>query len=277
MLPGGQRSDSRSATLDPAAFETFRRWMYEVSGVAIAEAKVEMVRSRLLQRLHELGLPNFDAYKRLLSSASGLDERRRFVDALTTNKTFFFREMEHFDFLEQELLPAHENDRFNLWCAGCSSGEEPYSFAIAFARAQRRKLYPARILATDISGRVLEKAKRGRYEEESLAELPFQIRQSHFDTKNEDGKLYFDVKPALRSMVHFARLNLMEEWPMRGPFHLISCRNVMIYFDLSTRERLINRFWELLIPGGHLFIGHAETLHGIQHRYHYIKPAIYRK
>jgi chemotaxis protein methyltransferase CheR len=202
------------------------------------------------------------------------------VDALTTNKTNFFREAQHFDYLRQRLIPQVRAvpRPLRFWSAGCSSGEEPYTLAIVLREelpdVDHRDI---RILATDISTRILAVARQAVYEQETLRDLPNTVLQRYFTLVRQEPAPAYQVKESVRSMVRLARLNLMEQWPMTGPFEVIFCRNVMIYFDKKTQERLVQRFWDLLAPGGHLFIGHSEGLTAGRHAFRYVQPAVYIK
>jgi len=165
-----------------------------------------------------------------------------------------------------------------IWCAGCSSGEEPFSLAILLADKLpdmvRRNI---RILATDISTRMLTEAREAVYDQDTVRDVPPLLLQKHFRCVELKAPRKYQVNERLREMVRFARLNLLDEWPMSGPFGVIFCRNVMIYFDRPTRERLVNRFWDLLSPGGFLMVGHAESLTGLNTRFTYVQPAVYGK
>jgi chemotaxis protein methyltransferase CheR len=204
------------------------------------------------------------------------------VDVLTTNKTHFFREFEHLEFLRDEIIPRFSKGPIRIWSAGCSSGEEPYSIAIMLSEAipdiGKRDI---KILATDISYRMMEQARQGLYDEETLKFMPAQLRLKYFrKTEARDGHSRshrYRVVPQLQSMVSFAKLNLMEEWPMRGLFDVIFCRNVMIYFDKPTQENLVKRFWSFLRESGYLLVGHSESLTFLTHDYRYLKPAVYQK
>ena len=169
--------------------------------------------------------------------------------------------------------------RIRAWSAGCSSGEEPYSMAITLLEAVRDKgSWDARILATDISTRILERAQKGIYEPDRVESMAAELKNRYLKKqKISRDEHQYEVGPALRSIITFKYLNLMEPWPFRGPFDFIFCRNVMIYFDKPTQQQLIGRFWDLLDHNGILFTGHSESLTGIQHRFSYIQPTIYRK
>jgi len=256
--------------------------MYEISGVNLTDGKKELVRARLGKRMRALGWVSFEDYVAFVESDGGREELARMVDILTTNKTGFFRELPHFEFLRDKVLPSF-SDRatpLRIWSAGCSSGEEPYSLAIllrqVFKDTDRRDI---RILATDLSRQVLEKAREGIYDEAQMEGIPADLRKRFFhrEVGDEPGAPRYQVNGDVRSLVTLAPLNLMDEWPMKGPFDLIMCRNVMIYFDRATKERLIHRFTQLLPQGGYLLVGHSESLNGLAHDLEYIQPAVYRK
>ncbi len=199
------------------------------------------------------------------------------IDALTTNKTSFFREIQHFIFLREQILPKLPKKQLRIWSAACSSGEEPYSIAILLAESLPNfKNWDTRILATDISTKVLAKAKEAVYETEILEPIPQDWRQKYFKKEDPQGKTW-RLAPELRNLISLARLNFMEKFPMRGPFDVIFCRNAMIYFDKPTQEMLVRRFYDLIAPGGYLFVGHSESLTGAKHDFKYIQPAIYQK
>lgn len=252
--------------------------VYRLAGINLKDGKEALVRSRLIKRLRALGLASFKEYLKYLESEAGSQEIDFMLDMITTNKTSFFREVEHFHYVRQRVIPELADRRIRFWSAGCSSGEEPYSLAILVREAlpdiDRRDV---KILATDLSMRMLEKAQRGVYERAALQELTPVLVQKHFIRTSLQDRSVYQVNEPLRKLVFYKRLNLMEQWPMRGPFDVIFCRNVMIYFDRATQERLINRFYELLRPGGHLFVGHSESLSAVTHHFNYVQPAVYRK
>ncbi len=270
-------SSPRTATpaIAPAEFARVSDLLYRVAGIQLRPGKEGLVQARLARRLHALGLADFGAYFDAVDRDGSRRELTEMVDLLTTNKTSFFREAYHFDFVRERVLPALGGRAARMWSAGCSTGEEPYSLGMlcldALGAQAARGL---RILATDISTRVLATARAATYPAAGLDDVPDAMRRKHFVPAGEG---LVEVAPAVRAAVSFARLNLMGEWPMRGPFDAIFCRNVMIYFDKPTQERLVNRFWELLPPGGHLFVGHSESLTSLQHRFAYVQPAVYVK
>ena len=199
------------------------------------------------------------------------------LDALTTNFTSFLREATHFDFLRKTIAPALTGP-IRIWSAACSTGEEPYSIALSLLEELG---LPAasriHILASDISSRALATAERGAYEEARCRDLPPEWLRRYLLRGSGNWNGWFRVKPLVRGMIGFERLNLIEHFPPGQRFHTIFCRNVMIYFDKETQAALVNRFASCLEPGGYLLIGHSETLTGLRHPYHYVKPAVYRK
>jgi len=272
--------DYYSLKLSSKQFDKISRLVYQISGIDLHEGKEELVKARLLKRLRHLKISNFDHYLKYMANDKSGVEVGAMVDVLTTNKTHFFRESEHLEFLRDEIIPGLSDDPIRIWSAGCSSGEEPYSIAIVLSEAIRdMEKRDIRILATDISDRMMERARQGIYDEETLKTLPPMFKHKYF--KNVETRIghshRYKVCPRLQSMVSFAKLNLMEEWPMRGLFDAIFCRNVMIYFDKPTQEKLVRRFWSVLREGGYLLVGHSESLTFLAHDYRYLKPAVYQK
>lgn len=258
--------------LSAEQFHEISRTVYQVAGIQLPTGKEGLVRARLAKRLRALGVATYADYlARVRTPGSG--ELAEMVDALTTNKTNFFREPAHFEFLKARVLPTLGHS-IRIWSAGCSTGEEPYTLGMVLRDAvpdlTRRD---AKILATDISRRVLAQARSATYADGPAADVAPEVRGRHF-ARTGGG---WEIAPAVRSLVTFASLNLMGAWPMRGPFDAIFCRNVMIYFDRPTQQRLVQRFHELLAPGGHLFVGHSESLNAITHGFTYVQPAVYRR
>jgi chemotaxis protein methyltransferase CheR len=255
----------------------------ERCGINLHEGKIPLIEARLRKRLTSLGYTDFGQYLERINNDIEGRETASMLDALSTNVTYFFREHHHFGYMVKTLLPKmkkrHESDhKIRIWSAGCSSGEEPYSISILLNNAMGHLAdWDLRILATDLSRKVLGLAKKAKYEPQQLRYTPQPFVRRFFTHVKEDNKDYFMVKEYIRKIVDFAHLNLMGKWPMKGPFDLIFFRNVMIYFDKPTQEYLINKFWEMLVPGGMLFIGHSESMTGINNKYKYIQPAIYQK
>lgn len=263
--------------LTPAQFNRIIDLLHEHAGIRMREGKEGLVRARLTKRLRALGFSDFDAYLSFVEKEPGQREFAEMIDALTTNKTSFLREATHFDYLRDEVFPQLSG-KVRIWSAGCSSGEEPYTLAMLSQSHLANATGDVKILATDISHRVLATAKAGLYGADQLGDVPAPWLQQYW-TRRPDagGRVLYEAGPALKRLVHFAKLNLMAPWPMRGPFDAIFCRNVMIYFDKATQQRLVERYWGLLRPGGHLFVGHSESLTGLAHRFRYVQPAVYVK
>lgn len=264
-----------SPELSPDDFRRVRQIAYERAGLAIPNGKEGLVRSRVSKRLRERRIATFSAYLDLVEAETDGQELVKLIDLLTTNKTDFFREPAHFDFLLSQVVPTvlASGRPLRIWSAGCSSGEEPYTLSMILREAVPAR-YDFRILATDISTKVVAAAKAGTYTAQQLGDVSPARRQKWFTPTPDGGGT---VTPELRAPISFAHLNLMATWPMAGPFDAIFCRNVMIYFDKPTVTTLVSRFHKLLTPGGHLFIGHSESLTAIEHKYRYVQPAVYAK
>lgn len=245
-------------------FKIVQGLIYEYAGIALSDAKRVMVHSRLVKRLRTLRLDDFGDYLALLQSPEGASERIEFINCLTTNKTDFFRESHHFDFLKQKVFPAlGRQGKLRIWSAACSSGEEPYSIAMC-VRESFSDDVDALILATDIDTAVLARAKAGVYGTEQLSGVSNARLNRFFERTSKGSKANYAVKQSLRDIVKFGRLNFNDKsWPMSNRFDVIFCRNAMIYFDPQTQQRLVERFSTLINPGGYLIIGHSESLHGV--------------
>jgi chemotaxis protein methyltransferase CheR len=270
------------AEITEAQFESISRTVRELCGINLHTGKKELVKARLGKRLRALGLADFGQYLDHVARDASGDELALMLDLLSTNLTYFFREPQHLAYLRADVLPEvlsrHQTDRrLRIWSAGCSSGEEPYSIAITLAETMPDlDRWDVAILATDLSSRVLRAAREGVYSRERMRQSPAGAMGKYLLSVPGERDA-FRVRDDLRAMVQFARLNLMAGWPMKGPFDVIFCRNVMIYFDKPTQARLVERFWEILSPGGTLFIGHSESLAGVRHRFQYVHPTVYRK
>jgi len=276
--PSSSNAYFTECEISPAQFARITEVLHEHAGIRMREGKEGLVRARLAKRLRKLNLPDFDAYLDFVAKEPSRREFAEMIDALTTNKTSFLREASHFDFLRDTVFPTLKGP-VRIWSAGCSSGEEPYTLAMlaneSFSDINTRDV---RILATDLSHRVLATAKAGAYPAENMTDVPSAWMQKYWTrTRDPQGREVCEVGKPLRRLVHFAKLNLMERWPMQGPFDAILCRNVMIYFDKATQQQLVERYWALLRPGGHLFVGHSESLTGLTHRFRYVQPAVYVK
>ncbi len=267
-----------SVELSAKQFERVSRIVYDHAGINLKRGKEALVKARLAKRMRTLGLQSIDAYMKFLEADQSGKELDFMIDVMTTNKTNFFREPAHFDFLRDQILPNISGRKMRLWSSACSSGEEPFSIAILLREAlpdiDRKDIL---ILATDISRQMLGKAKRAQYTEATVRESPPDILRKYFIRLRNGNESIYRVHDHVRGLIRLAWLNLMESWPMKGPFDVIFCRNVMIYFDRRTQQKLVNRLYNLLRPGGHLFVGHSEGLTAITHDFKYIRPATYRK
>jgi chemotaxis protein methyltransferase CheR len=264
-------------------FARLSELVYAECGINLPPAKKTMLSTRLLGRLRELGLASFgDYYAYVVSPEGRRAELPNMIDVVSTNKTEFFREPAHFDFLREQLLPTLAQQRrhrdLHLWSAGCSSGEEPYTLAMVLADwGQAGGPLQFSILATDISHRMLDRARRAVYDHECLAGLPSPVVMRFFMRGKGEQRHLVRVTPEVRHRVEFRWLNLMQPFQDVEEMDVIFCRNVIIYFDRQTRERLIERFERQLAPGGCLFLGHSETLNGIRSGLHPVRPTVYQK
>jgi chemotaxis protein methyltransferase CheR len=265
-----------SPALSAPVFEKFRRLAYCKFGLNLTGAKQQLVAARLGKKLRELKIPSYEAYYDLVLADRTGESLIALIDALSTNHTSFLREASHFDFLVKNILPAlRKRPSIDIWSAPCSTGEEPYSIAVTLLEQLGMPPKPAlRIRATDISTRALAVAKQGIYTAERLASIAPPLIRKYFAPSAAGS---FQVIPEVRRMIEFERVNLIEPTLGKRSFPIIFCRNVMIYFDKPTQERVVTNLSRFLEPGGYLLIGHSESLMGVQHSLEYVQPAIYRK
>ncbi len=269
--------------ISDAQYTKLAQLVYRLCGINLGTSKKELLKARLAKRLRATGCPDVRDYIRQLEEDRSGTELVSFLDVITTNKTDFFREPQHFDFLAKEILPRLDkivgsSDSFRVWCAASSTGEEPYTIAIVLQ--ENKQLWQrrgAKILASDLSTQVLEHGRRAVYTMERVAVMPRPILTKYFQKGRNRWQGHVRARPNLRDMVEFQRVNLMDPFKFQHRFHTIFCRNVMIYFDKPTQERLVQKFFDCLVPGGYLFVGHSESLTGIQHRLAFVKPAVYRR
>ena len=263
-------------------YEFLRQLVYDHSRINLGHDKRALVSGRVAKRLRALKMRGYHEYCRWLRTAEGAVELSNLVDVISTNHTRFFREEKHFEWLESVLLPqwrtAHPGrETFRSWSAAASSGEEPYTLAIVLAEFFGMD-GDWTIEATDISTRVLESAGQAVYDAEKISPVPTELRRRYFQRGVGQWEGSYRVREQLRSRIRFQHLNLLDpDYPFRQRFHLIFCRNVMIYFDRPTQETLIGKLTEHLEPGGHLLVGHSESLSGIRHSLRQLQPAIYLK
>jgi chemotaxis protein methyltransferase CheR len=260
-------------------FEQFRKLAYEKFGLDLRNGKEQLVSARLGKKIRELQFHSYQEYYRHVLEDQTGEALATLIDALTTNHTSFFREAAHFDFLRETILPTlRDRPRIAIWSAACSSGEEPYTIAFSVIEELGDVAYDKlRILATDISTKVLANAQKGVYPAARFESMPALQHRRYLLRGEGRWKDCYQVKPEVRWLVEYRRLNLMENFAQVGPFPVIFCRNVMIYFDKPTQQELVRRLAARLEPGGYLLIGHAESLNAIEHPLRYIKPAVYRK
>lgn len=261
-----------SAVLKEREFNRFSKFIYDEVGIKLPPAKKIMVEARLQKRLKALGILSFEEYADYVFSDTGKrDEIIHLIDVVTTNKTDFFREPAHFDYLVKKAIPALMESRntghrapLKIWSAGCSTGEEPYTMAMVLSEFETENPgFQSAILATDISTQVLAKARNAIYAEDRVDTIPLHIKKKYLLKSRDKQKGLIRIAPQLRSMVQFRRLNFMEDFGMKEQMDIIFCRNVIIYFDKQTQERLLNKFCKQLVKGGYLFLGHSETLNGL--------------
>ncbi len=268
--------------MDRQVFQGFRDLAYQHAGIALRENKEALVSSRIAKRVRSLGLGSEHQYLEYLRNDKSGEELISFLDVISTNFTSFYREDDHFEVFREELLScaAHGTKRVRVWCAAASTGEEPYTLAMTLAETLGSKVDNWRLLATDISMSVLQTASQGSYEASKLARVPRPLREKYFHEEADPagGPNILRVNEALRSKIVFKRLNLSSlPFPLCGPLDVVFCRNVMIYFDLSTRQHLVGEIERLLKPGGLLVIAHSETLNGVRTGLGMLKPSVYRK
>lgn len=281
MLARMQKQREREFEFSVQDFEQVRQTLYEHAGISLNDGKSDLVYGRLSRRLRALKMNSFATYLAYLSTPPGEQEMVHFINALTTNLTAFFREPHHFEFLTRQALPEvmqrHQVDRrVRIWSAGCSTGEEPYSIAMVLRESPLTGSgWDSKLLATDLDSNVVDKAKRGRYTACRIAGLSKARAKKWFRRLPDRSEV--EVQQGLRELITFKQLNLMHEWPMRGPFDMIFCRNVIIYFDKPTQQRLFARYADMLVNGGYLFLGHSESMHNLSDRFELIGKTIYQK
>jgi chemotaxis protein methyltransferase CheR len=273
----------QSLDLTDKEFQLFREIIYRETGINMSDKKRKLIVARLSKRLRALNLSSFTDYYRYLNESPDADnEIVNLINRVTTNKTDFFRERQHFDFLLQQLYPQMIEQgrktgvrRLRIWSAGCSSGEEPYTLAMVTSKAfKAERGWDIKILATDLDTEMLGKAVAGVYTTQAVSPVPREYLVKYFSRKADS----YEVKPGLKSMVAFRRLNLMDvTFPMKRPFDIIFCRNVIIYFDSKTKEELLNKFHRHLKDGGYMFVGHSESLMHMKDKFRYLKHTIYQK
>lgn len=277
------RAQAGEDGLSSRNFEALSRYIYDYSGIKMPITKLTMLEGRLRRRLRATGIPSFNAYCDYLFKHDGIEKEAIFlIDAVTTNKTDFFREPKHFDFMERTGLPelvAGGHKRLRLWSAACSIGAEPYTMAMVmqdFADATSGIDY--RILATDLSTDVLAAARRGVYPRDMVQPVPAELQRRHVMISRDAARGEVRIHPRLRSTIGFARMNLMDgAYKVGEPMHMIFCRNVLIYFDKPTQAKVLTRLCDCLVPGGFLYVGHSETVTGIPLPVRQVANTVFKK
>jgi len=263
-------------------FEDIREFVKNETGITLSDAKKNMVYGRLSRRLRQLKITSFKEYLQVARS-DGSEERGNFINAITTNLTSFFREEHHFDFLKETVIPPllqrnASSKKIRIWSAGCSTGEEPYSIAIAlYESIPDIESWDVKILATDLDTNVISHGEQGVYDIERIASLS-KLRKSTWFLKGRGphaGSVKVDSR--LKSLISFRQLNLMGSWPMRGPFDFMFCRNVVIYFDKDTQKVLFERYSKYLADSAYLFLGHSESLYKVSDKFELLGNTIYQK
>jgi chemotaxis protein methyltransferase CheR len=249
-------------------FQNIAAMLHADAGIYLAETKATLVYSRLAKRLRALGLESFRDYCTLVAGSEGVGERQKMIAALTTNVTRFFREPHHFEHLKQHVLQplveqAKRGRRIRLWSAGCSSGQEPYSIGLCvLSLLPSAASLDIKILATDIDPHMIADGRRGTYSDTAVADVPAELRKRYFVRAADGDRFAWAVTDELRDLVTFRELNLNGVWPLKGPFDAIFCRNVVIYFEEQTQQKIWSRFAPLIVPGGYLYVGHSERVSG---------------
>lgn len=261
-------------------FRFLANFAREQTGIVLSEQKKDMVYSRVVRRLRALNLKSFSQYCELIKNNDSHDEIANLVNVITTNLTSFFREPHHFDHLRDEVLsPLNSkppsDKRLRIWSAACSAGMEPYSIAMTIKSAVKNlDKWDARILATDIDTNMLNKGKIGEYVADQYEKIPSNYHTHVTKVKNDE---LIHMSDPIKSLITFKPLNLLEPWPMKGPFDAVFCRNVVIYFDKETQSKLFSSIADLIKPDGWLYIGHSESLHNVCDRFELVGRTIYKK
>jgi chemotaxis protein methyltransferase CheR len=267
------------ATLDKKTFKKIVELVYDKCGICLSEKKEALVQARVSKRMRKLGIDDFRSYMKCVEDDTSGEELTALLDAISTNVTHFFRENRHFELMTEimQQWEAEGQSRFRIWSAASSSGQEPYSIAITLQECMQ-SCHDIKILGTDISTTVLKKAREGIYEQKHIETVPRPLLTKYFNKISSNGTPHYQVKPVLKNMVTYGRLNLAKPpFPLKGPLDIIMCRNVMIYFDNIIRSQLLKNMYTLLKPGGYLMVGHAESLSGILCDMTSVEPSVYIK
>ncbi len=281
-LPVTEVKTDNLIPLSDKEFELIRDLVYSRFGINLTEQKKALIVGRLNTLLRQNGLKSFQAYYNYVLADKTGQALSKMVNSISTNHTFFYREREHFDYMLDTVLPGLASQAkkrgkkvLRIWCSASSSGEEPFTLAMLLCEYFKRDLasWDVGVLATDISNDILETAKKGIYHDSKVSQLPDALKKRYLKKLPEEK---WEVKNQIKELVLFRRLNLVrQEFPFRGKFQVIFSRNVMIYFDESTRQSLVKRYHRYMEPGGYLFMGHSETLGRDNNLYRFLKPGVY--
>jgi chemotaxis protein methyltransferase CheR len=272
----------REFVFSDANFSQIRQFVTENTGIVLTDAKKDMVYSRLSKRIRKGPYNNFDDFC-LAIERGDAEEQDFLINAITTNLTAFFRENHHFEFLADVAIPEllklnQHTKRLRIWSAGCSTGEEPYSIAMVLRETiPNINDWDVKILATDLDANVIAHGQAGVYREEQIEGLSAERKSRWFKKGKGDKEGYVKVSRELQELISFKRLNLLQHWPMSGPFDLMFCRNVLIYFDKDTQRVLFKRYFDILRPNAYLLIGHSETLHKVSDDFASLGKTIYQR
>jgi chemotaxis protein methyltransferase CheR len=268
----------REFPMSGSNFRAISKLAYDHSGIVLSDHKQQMVYSRLARRIRELQMHNFDAYLRKVNS-HWEEESTAFLNALTTNLTSFFRENHHFNYMAKHVVPElkkiHAHDKkIRVWCAAASTGEEPYSIGMVLRETFPGNAWDIKILATDIDSNVLATAKKAVYGPDRVEDFdPSRLKK--WFRKAQDGS--YQIVDSVRSLLTFNQLNLLQSWPIKGPFDIVFCRNVIIYYDQETQKTLFKKIHKVMAKDAHLFIGHSESLFNVCKQFDLIGRTVYRR
>ena len=275
-------SQQREYEFTSKIFKAFQKLIMEHTSIVISDEKEELIYGRLTRRLRKLNLTNFQDYYKLIANGDS-EELEQFVNVVTTNLTSFYRESHHFDHLKSTVIPNllvqnAATRKIRIWSAGCSTGEEPYSIAMTLMESiPDIHTWDVKILATDIDSDVLAKASSGVYRDDRLEGLSDETVKQWFKRGKGKQEGFVRVAPELQSLISFKQLNLLKEWPVKGPFDVLFCRNVVIYFDKPTQRILFEKFANVLPAHGQMYIGHSETLFKVSDDFELLGQTIYKK
>ncbi len=259
-------------------FNKFSALIYEKAGINLHFGKKQLLQSRITKVLRKRNIPTFEDYYRIVLADKTNEEMVQLIDLISTNVTYFFREEQHFEFLKEVWYPENKNNQniVRCWSSACSTGEEPYTISIVLndllGDPQKYE-----IMASDISTKVLSIAQKGAYSIDKVEAMAPSMLKKYFLKGNADAEGFVMVKKEYKDRVQFKRINLLDDFSLFGTFDFIFCRNVMIYFDLPTKEAIVNKMYNQLKKGGYLLIGHSESLNGMKHKYKFVMPAVYKK